>query len=298
MGRVCVWAVVLAVVWCDLADAQLFRRRFRGSCSAVTSCPPKAVEQVVVAEQATPVVEKTDVYVVQNNNPAPLVAQGATSYTATGYQAAVLPFFDPNAYFEQELQLHKAAERTAALRAERTAALVEKVVQLQAPAVEAVARGQAAAAVLRAAGLDPAHNRGGPTGVLISRDAAGRVTVTQIDPQTAQAVVKKTTVATQRTVTRRTKPAVNARGIGTTGTYPTVAEYCGKCHGTDRNPPSGGYYIGDSPAVARVLRDTWFELTRRVSDGSMPPAGSPQPSREEKVAIINEIEQMILKGTR
>ena len=286
------FALVIFGFLVDSAEAQLFRRRFRGSCST-GSCPPKVVqqEQVVVAEPVAPVVEKTDVFVVQNNNPAPLVAQGSTLYSAapTSYQGAVLPFFDPNAYFEQELQLQRAADQTAALRAERTAKLVEKIAELQAPAIQKLATGQAAALVLKAAGLDPQHNKGGSSGVVVTRDANGKVIVVPLDPAVAKSIAAKTTSTSTVTV----KQTIRS---GNSGKYPAVTKFCGKCHGTQRSDPDGGFYIGEGKEVARVMKQEWFKITRKVTTGAMPPPSSPQPSQDEKAQILNEIEQMILSS--
>ena len=229
-----------------------------------------------VVKVPTPVLTPTNVYVVNNNQPAaPLVGQGNTGYAATGYQAAALPFLDPNLYFEQELQLQRAVATAAAQRSERTAALVERVVALQQPAAQTLARGTAAQAVLQAAGLANPEATG-PSGVVVKRDATGKITVTPLPTETAAGVVGQSA------------PAAANR------TYTLTQKYCGACHGTGNGNPGGGFYLGASPEVARVMRAEWFKITKRVSDGSMPPASSPQPTKEERVGILNELEQMVL----
>ncbi len=257
----------------------LFGRR---QCSSGTCWTPHDVQRAYYPQRGP------DVYVVQNNNPAPLVAQGNTLYQSVGYQSAVLPFFDPNSYFEQELQLHKAADVTAALRSERTASLVERIVALQTPAIERIAAGQAAQMVLRASGLDPRHNSASASGVVISRNADGIVTVTQIDPVRARAYAAG--AATSITTTTR-----RLARIATNGSYPMLTQFCAKCHGTQNASPKAGFYLGDSDAVARVMRDNWFKITKRVSKGSMPPAKAPQPTKEQRRAVLNDIESIITK---
>lgn len=242
-----------------------------------------AVAPVVVAQDVP------DVYVVQNNNPAPLVAQGNTLYRSggVGLQSAVLPFFDPNAYFQQELELQRAANQTAAMRVDRTNALVERIAALQAPALETFARGQAASMVLSAAGLDDPTSQAQSLGVVITRDSSGQVVVTQISPDQAQAVAQGQYQRTSQ---------VQASDAPVSSAWPVTQQFCGSCHGQNRGtPPSGGFYIGDTEMVASVMRDEWFALTNAVSNGTMPPASSPQPSREQRAQILDELQQIISK---
>lgn len=235
---------------------------------------PLVVEEFAVADVP-------DVYVIQNNTPVPLIAQGSTGYVANTYGNNVLPLFDPNVYFQQELSLIRAADQTAAVRAQRTSALVERVVALQAPAVERLAAGDAAAKILQAAGL---------------ADARGVVGNTN-------SVVIKTTPDGQLVVEPVTIPAPSVPGgVGSKaqqappGTLSLVKTYCAACHGQGLQNPKGGFYIGPGKDVSRVLRAEWFSVTNKVSAGTMPPQGSPQPTNEERAGILNEIESLILEG--
>lgn len=235
---------------------------------------------LVVEEFA--VVDVPDVYVIQNNTPVPLVVQGSTGYVANTYGNNVLPLFDPNVYFQQELALVRAADQTAAVRAQRTSALVERVVAMQAPAVERLAAGDAAAKILQAAGLvDTRGVVGNTNSVVIKTTSDG------------QLVVEPVTM---------TAPSVSG-GVGTSKAQQAppealslVKKYCAACHGQGLQDPKGGFYIGPGKDVARVLRAEWFSVTNRVSAGTMPPQGSPQPTNEERAGILNEIESLILEG--
>tara|TARA_R110002167_G_scaffold187902_1_gene389241 strand:+ start:386 stop:1189 length:804 start_codon:yes stop_codon:yes gene_type:complete len=228
------------------------------------------------------VADVPDVYVIQNNTPFPLVAQGSTGYVANTYANNVLPLFDPNVYFQQELALIRAADQTAAVRAQRTSSLVERVVALQAPAVERLAAGDAAAKILQAAGLADIRNVAGSTNSVVIKTTPG-----------GQLVVEPVRIGT---------PSAPG-GVGTSkaqqappGGFALAKKYCAACHGQGLQDPKGGFYIGPGKDVARVLRAEWFSVTNKVSAGTMPPQGSPQPTDEERARILNEIESLILEG--
>lgn len=240
---------------------------------------PLVVEEVAVVQE---VADAPDVYVIQNNTPAPLVAQGSTGYVASTYGNNVIPLFDPNVYFQQELALIRAADETAAVRAQRTSALVERVVALQAPAAERIAAGNAAAKILQAAGLsDTKDFVGGTNSVVIRTTPDGQLVV---EPT-------KTPVPSAPGVAGPSKAQQKLSGGS-----PLVTKYCAACHGNSLQNPKGGFYIGPGEDVARVLRQQWFSVTNRVSVGTMPPQGSPQPTDEERAGILNEIESLILEG--
>lgn len=241
-----------------------------------------AVSYAAPAAVAAP----TNVYVVNNAaHPAPLVAQGNTLYSASSsYQAATLPFLDPNNYFQQELQLQRDAASASAQRSERTAALVERIVGLQAPAAQTLAKGQAAQAVLHAAGLTLPTAPGHMQGVVVTRDAHGAVRVVPLTPE--QAAQAATTTPEPEVA------ANNAPG----GVYPLTTQFCGKCHGTAKTNPGGGFYLGTGAGITPVMRAEWFKITKRISDGTMPPASSPQPTDQQRAKILDELERMILEG--
>lgn len=246
--------------------------------------------QAVVAPVVQQVVQSPDVYVIQNNNPAPLVAQGSVGYTSTGpqgFQAATIPLLDPNQYFSQELQLLRAASDANALRSERSAALFQRVAELNAPVAERLAAGQAASMVLQAAGLDPSNKPAAlqSSAVVIRRDGAGGV---QVQPLT-QTQVESLTVRT--TAQNVTTPEAPLPSLG--GKFPMLSQHCAKCHGTDLAAPKGGFFLGDDDNVSKTMKERFFDIVEAIDSKSMPPADSPQPTDEERAAILNEIQSII-----
>jgi len=251
-----------------------------------SACVYRAAYVAPVVQQ----VKQADVFVVQNNYPQPLVAQGTSAVVSNGgYQSLTLPLFDANQYFSQELQLLKAAGDAQALRSERTSQLVERVAALQAPAVERLAAGQAARMVLQAAGLDPAHNtQGQASAVVISRDASGTLQVQQLSTDQVQRIATRTTITESIGTTERPDLAA------VQGKYPMLTQFCGKCHGLDVASPKAGLYLADDANVAAGMKSKFFEIVRSVSQGQMPPAAEPQPDDRQKAAILSEIEQIVV----
>ncbi len=187
----------------------LFAETWRTSRRAVV--PQKSVQ---IVEN-----EKPDVFIIDNNFPAPL---------QHSFQKTIIPLFDPNNYFEQELQLQKAAQQAAVLRSERISKLVQRIMELQ--------------------------------------------TVKYNEP-------------------KKIKGNWNIGKLTTK--YPMINKFCAKCHGYTGDSPAGGLIISDSKGD--LLERNWFKITRVISSGRMPPASEVnQPSKEEKIKILNEIENIIL----
>jgi hypothetical protein len=249
--------LILVLVAPSAADACNRCGRFGGSCRYFRA-PYVAPYR---AKAVVKVVQAPDVYVVQNNFPTPLVAQGNTLYQSTGsYQAALLPFLDPNRYFEQELQLLRAVDQTNSIRSQRASVLIERIVELQAPAVERLAAGQAAQLVLQAAGLDPAHNVGGPTqqAVIINRDAAGRLQVLPLNAEQYRRLESSTTTITEEIGTvdvDRVPDPVAAK-------YPLLTQHCGGCH-KDGGPAEESRYRTANLDTYGV--EEFKEMLRRIS---------------------------------
>lgn len=267
------------------SDASACHRCGRSACLYV---------KPVVATVAAPVqsVTQTDVYVVQNNAATPLVAQGTSAIVSNGgYQSQVLPLFDPNRYVSQRLELQKAVNATGAIENERTNNLVERLVALQAPAVERLAAGQAAQMVLHAAGLSEPNQQAQSSAVVIT-NRNGVIQTMQLAPEQVQALTSSITTTTSKfTQSVTTTPAAPLAQVQ--GKYPMLTQFCGKCHGTDVAQPKGGLYLGDDPNVVKEMRAKWFNVTDAVSSGSMPPATAPQPTQEQKVALLNEMQSII-----
>lgn len=257
--------ILLSLMCCKPADACRF-----GTCrSCVTR---KVVKQVV------PQANNTDVFVVQNNYPQPLIAQGASQYTA-GYQAAVLPFFDPNAFSASNMELLKQMQGNTAASHTLATSFAERITTLQAPAFQKIATGQAASMVLQAAGFDPAYNDTS-SAVVVTRNKQGQVQVLPLSAAQVQQI-------NQRVETELENP------VGTVPMTGALSTHCAKCHGVQLAEPKGGFYIGDDPGVVAGMRNNFFDITNLVSSGKMPPEAS--LTTEQKQAVLNEIQQLILK---
>lgn len=71
---------------------------------------------------------------------------------------------------------------------------------------------------------------------------------------------------------------------------PVVKKYCGECHGGDE--PEAGISFARYPDEAAMLKDrkTWERTFDMISNGTMPPADSPQPTAEEKAKLLDFLE--------
>lgn len=289
---------ILLIVFVGSAYALGCRRCGRSTCHGCGFVTAPYVAPAVAASD-------TNVYVVQSNYPQPLVGAGGSPFYSNGpqgFQAGALPLFDVNQFASQQLQLLRAADQTNALQHERMQAFVTRVTELQAPAVERLAAGNAAAMVLTAAGLNPTAPpaNGQSQAVVIDRDEQGLI---RIQPMTAEQVQSiRVRVQTQTSGPGATLPAAPPVAGPSEPPPPPVpvgagltAQFCGKCHGLDLASPKKGLFLGDDPNVARAMKNRWFEITNSVGNGSMPPSSDPQPTNEQKVAILNELEGFIKK---
>lgn len=257
------------------------------SQTVVAGSPYRVIYRDRIVKQFVPIqVDQPDVFVIQNNNPATLVPQGDTlaRVGVGGYQAAAIPFFDPTSYFSQEQELIKAAEQTQLLRIQSTQQLMQRVLELQAPSLEIAARGQAASAILSAAGLNQSLQTQSVQGVVITRDQSGQVQVLQLDTQQVQQYLQQTPQQPALQQPSQPTPQQNAS---------LVATYCYQCHGTQKASPSGGLYLGNTPEILDVMKQEKNSIINRVKDGTMPPAGSPSPSPQERQALLAELQQLL-----
>lgn len=67
---------------------------------------------------------------------------------------------------------------------------------------------------------------------------------------------------------------------------PVVAEYCGKCHGPDKQKGDLDLMRFDSPQKAVAEKDVWATVAERIEAGEMPPSKSKQPTAEERDALL------------
>lgn len=255
------------------------------SQTVVAGSPYRVIYRDRIVKQFVPIqVDQPDVFVIQNNNPAALVPQGDTlaRVGVGGYQTAAIPFFDPTSYFSQEQELIKAAEQTQLLRIQSTQQLMQKVLELQAPSLEIAARGQAASAILSAAGLNQSLQTQSVQGVVITRDQNGQVQVLQLDTHQVQQYLQH-----PHPVLKQPYQPTPQQNVS------LVATYCYQCHGTQKASPSGGLYLGNTPEILDVMRQEKNSIINRVKDGTMPPAGAPSPSPQERQALLAELQQLL-----
>jgi len=274
-------AIGFAILALTAADASACNRCNRYGTACYYYKP------AVVAPVVAPSV--SNVYVIQNSYPAPLVGQGSSSLVSNGgYQSLTISQFDPTAFLSQSLQLVKAGQDAATLAHTQAQATAQRTLELQAPTVERLAAGQAASQVLRAAGLDPAHNVSGQSSaVVISRNAEGQV---QVLPLASSEVAKITASSTTITSSVATTPHPQVVGQPTS----LLGQFCGKCHGLDVAAPKGGLFIGDDTETAKGMKAKFYELAQAVgTDKTMPPANAPQPTDEQRAAILNEVATII-----
>jgi hypothetical protein len=275
--RVLSLAFLLLAVSAADADACSRCRRFGTACYYYK---PAVVTPVVA-------VPSQNVYVLQNNYPAPLVGQGSSALVSNGgYQSLTLPFFDPTAYLSQSLQLVKAGQDAATLAHSQSTTLAQRIVEGQAPAVERLAAGQAASQVLKAAGLDPAHNASGTSSaVVISRDSNGQVQVLPLQAAEAQAITARLSTSTTITSSIGTTPAPQP-GSEVVG---LVAQHCGSCHGQQLTAPKGGFFLYDGA----TLTDSVYLKSKRLMESGKMPKGQPALPAETQAAILKEIDSFI-----
>lgn len=273
------------------ADACHRCRRFGTSC-AYYKAP--AVAPITIPTQ-------TDVFVVQNNYPQPMVGQGNTYAVSNGgLQAALAPLFDLNQYASQRLQLAEAYRATGAVESERLDSIVARIAAIQAPVAERLAAGQAASQVLTAAGLNPTAQTGGnvSTAVVINRDAYGRVQVVPLTPEQVAQVNAKTEQTYGKGLPGA--PAIaapNASPEPAAANGSLTAKFCGSCHGANVGQPKAGLRIAGDGASLPLVEAKFYRINKVMESGSMPPADSPQPTAEEKAAIIDEIVGWLSAGS-
>lgn len=80
-----------------------------------------------------------------------------------------------------------------------------------------------------------------------------------------------------------------------TAVAPVVNKYCGKCHGG--NEPEAGISFAKYTSEESLLKDrkTWERCFDMISNGSMPPAESPQPTADEKARLLDYLEGALFR---
>lgn len=288
MNRIAAFFVILA---CAPTSADACNRcgLFGNRCRYVAT-------STYVAPVVAAVPSVSNVYVLQNNYPAPLVGQGSSALVSNGgYQSLTLPLYDPTAFLSQSLQMVSAGQDYVKLAHSQALASHQRTLELQAPTVERLAAGQAASQVLRAAGLDPAHNTSGQSSaVVISRNADGQLQVLPLQAAEAQAITAR--LSTSTTITSAIATTPQPQAVGTPASL--LAQFCGKCHGLDIAAPKGGFFLGDDAETAKGMKAKFYEIAQAVgTDKTMPPANAPQPTDEQRAAILTESAEIIRRRT-
>jgi hypothetical protein len=274
------------------------------ACNRCGRSPCRFVQHHAAAVVAAPVVATpTNVFVVQNTYPAPLVAGGTTGYVSNGgLQSQLAPTFDFDRYASIRLELKRADAVYAAQDSQQLNALADRALALQAPVAASIAEaqritaaGQAVSATLRATTTAPQS-----TGFVVAPDGRGGMSV---QPLTAVQIQSLTaTVATSSNSATSTGdpnhgakplPQAPAQPLPSLGKFPLLGQFCGKCHGVDVAAPKGGFFLGDDDNVAKTMRERFFDIVDSIETKKMPPADSPQPTDGERAGILNEIQSLI-----
>lgn len=282
LSRALYWtAILLMVLVAILMATTAHACRFCGRSSCRSCVRSQVVKQVV------PVVQQPNVYVIQQNQATPLVAQGSSLYRSAGYQSAVLPYFDPNQFARDNAEILKQAQSLVTGGQSASLQWAERITSIQSEAFTADAKGRALSTVAEAMGLaSPQGNQS--QGVVIVPDGRGGYNVQQLTLQQVETITQKSTIQQQDQANQQAGSLVN--------------QFCGKCHGLDVAEPKAGLYLGDDPNVALGMRENWYEITVALSGGndkidSMPPADHPQPTAGQRAAIVDELQSIIQKGS-
>ncbi len=220
----------------------------------------------------------TNVYVVQQNYPQPLVAQGSSLVYGQGLQSQMLPYYDPNIVASGTMEVTKALAAMIPLTLERSQAFSERMVSYQSKSFNVTATGNAAALALTAAAAPQGLTAASTTGIAIKTDAYGKVTLEPL-PAAAPTPAPEFTPTPDQISTN----------------YPVVQANCAKCHGVEVAQPGGGLYLGDDPQVAAAMKTRWFDLSTAVDTGKMPKGHT--MTQPDKIAVLNELAAMIRNAT-
>ena len=235
---------------------------------------PVAIKQVVVPAA---VVKQADVFVVQNNYPPAIAAQGNTVYgQAYGYQAAAQAYFvNPAEVLRQSAELSKAASATATIGLSGYSQLANTQLALQASISEPLARGHAASQVLTAAGFTAPAAQTQSLALKITQNASGQWQVISADPVQVNAQVSA---------------ALGAESVPPAPQAPTsnsvIAQKCSRCHGLNLTEPKGATYLD---AGHKLSCDAVVKALKMIKSGKMPPPDAQPLTANEKGLILDEL---------
>lgn len=242
----------LAVVCAVASDAEACGRcgLFGARCRHAVAVPHVAVAPVVQA--APEVLLVNNIYPQPNGAAALLAQQGGTLY---GYQAAAIQYrVDPSETLRQAAELARGAQRLAQTGLDGYQSSAQLALTLQSSTDDALARGTAAAAVLSAAGLNPATAPQGQQQTLRITQQGGKWQVEQ-----------------QQAPLRQTPGGL-------------VDRLCASCHGQEKSEPAGGLYVFGG---ARLSCDQTLAAIAAVTSGKMPKGQ--QITSDERQALVAEL---------
>jgi len=268
-------AVILGLLLIGASTADACQRcgLFGNRCRYVAPVVKQAVVQqyaapvayqapaaVVAAPQYSyqpPPIYVTNVYPDANGAAGLLAKQGNSIY---GFQQAAAAYFaNPAEVLRQAAELSRAATQTAALGLSGYNQTAQTQLTLQASIAEPLAKGQAAAEVLTAAGLTQSVARGESIALRLSAGVA---------------------VNEHTTPSQSLPPPISL-----------LAEKCGRCHGLSLSEPKGGVYVDPGHKLDRA---TLGDAMRAVATGNMPKEG--QLTDHEKLKIFEELSKLQKEG--
>lgn len=71
---------------------------------------------------------------------------------------------------------------------------------------------------------------------------------------------------------------------------PVLTKYCTECHGAKKQNAGVAFHQVQSPDDVLKDRGTWESVLQRVRDKEMPPKSKPQPSADERTALVHWLE--------
>ena len=219
------------------------------------------------------VVAQPSVLVVQNAYPAPIAQQGSTVFGYQAYSAAYS--VNPAEVLRQAAELSKAATATATIGLTGFNQTAQTQLALQASITEPLARGQAAAQVLTAAGLSQPFQQQAQTLALRISQQGGQYRVETLDP--SQLKLEASVGASEGSAAPTPVAPLNAASS-------ILATKCSRCHGVNLAEPKGSVFID---AGHKLDCATITKSIRLIKTDKMP---KDQPlTAQEKAAVLDEL---------
>lgn len=222
------------------------------------------VNHHVPVQHVAAVVKAPDVFIVNNQYPAPIAAQGATVYAPGQAQAYSAFTFNPNEFARQSAELAKAAGATFQLGLTGYNSVAQTQLALQAQIAEPLARGQGAAQVLAAAGFSQPGTVQQSYALKITTQPGGQPKVEIMDPGQVNARI-------EASIGTAVAP-VPSQETQSAGTNSMIAQKCARCHGLNLTEPKKGVFIDAGHKLdCDVALESIFRVESADADFKMPP---------------------------